>query len=273
MITTVYAPSVGNALRIYIRPTAGAVLWRLLRKTTDDFTGADDSAAFLVEEGTSKSILDTVNLFNGTRYFYRAYYLIGSDWIGSASASGVPVATFSDLSVDPLLMVRERLDLGLQVYVDRGALSHVSGRIPVMTASPLMEETPLPVVTVHLASDASSDRFIGDFVTPDTYSISDGNWTSYEGWLSSVQLTIGVWVLNADERADLRKAIKAILMANMPVFAEGGLSQVDMQFSDVEDFTSYSAPVYEAICTFTCKAPSLVDGTDPAISEVFVFNT
>lgn len=48
------------------------------------------------------------------------------------------------------------------------------------------------------------------------------------------------------------------------------MSQIDLQFSDVEDFQSYTAPIYMANCSLTCYAPSLVDGIDPPIRDVVV---
>lgn len=268
MITLVYQLSIGNALRVFLRPPAGATEWRLLRKDTDDFAGPDDAAALRVYQGDEKAITDVAGLYNGMEVFYRAYYRVAGVWQASASARGKADATFTDLSADPLVLVRNRLDLGLQVYVDRGQLAHVNGRIPVMTASPLMEETPLPVVTLHVASDASQERFVGDMVGPDWFDADAFDWHSAEGWLSRWQLTIVGWCLNADERIALRNAMKAVLMGNLSVFDAAGMVQIDMQFSDTEDFQSYSAPVYMVNCSLSCFAPSLVDGTDPAIRDV-----
>lgn len=264
----VYVLPIGNALRILLNPVAGATEWRLLRLDTDAFAGPFDPSALVVHAGNDKAITDTTALFNGVTVYYRAYYKVGANWIASATKSGTPNATMADLSADPQTIVRNRLDLGLQLYVNRGDLIHVNNRIPVMTASPLMEETPLPVVTVHLASDASAERFIGDMVAADTFSQADGKWHSSDGWFSRVQLTIVGWCLNADERVVLRNAMKAVLMGNLSVFDAAGMMQVDLQFSDMEDFVTYAAPVYQAICNLTCYAPAMVDGTDPAILDV-----
>lgn len=269
MITFIQPIAVGNALRIFLRPPPGAVSWRLLRKDTDSFSGFDDPSALLVHEGTEAVVTDVAGLYNGMPVFYRAFYLVAGAWEASSSARGLANATFSDLSADPLVLTRNRLDLGLQVYVDRGLLSHATGRIPVMTASPLLEETPLPVVTLHVASDSSQERFVGDAVGPDWVGDS-GDWHSAEGWLSRWQLTIVGWCLNADERIALRQAMKAVLMGNLSVFDAAGMVQVDLQFSDVEDFQSYSAPVYMVNCTLSCYAPSMVDGIDPAIRDIVV---
>lgn len=268
MISFIQPLAIGNALRVYLRPPPGAVRWRLLRKDVDSFAGHDDPSALLVHDGTESVVTDVAGLYNGAQTFYRAFYLVAGAWVDSPSAVGRPDATFSDLSADPLTLVRNRLDLGLQQYVQRGILSHDHGRIPVMTASPLVEETPLPVVTLHVAADSSQERFVGEMLGPDWF---DGvDWHSAEGWLSRWQLTIVGWTLNADERATLRQAMKAVLMGNLSIFDAGGMSQIDLQFSDVEDFQSYTAPIYMANCSLTCYAPSLVDGIDPPIRDVVV---
>lgn len=267
MITYIQPIAIGNALRLFLRPPAGATQWRVLRKDTDTFSGPDDAAALVVYEGDELVLTDIAGLYNGLSVFYRAYYLIAGAWVASASISGQANATFADLSVDPLVLTRNRLDVGLQVYVDRGQLNHVNGRIPVMTASPLFEETPMPVVTLHVASDSSQERFVGDVVGSDWVG-DDGDWHSAEGWLSRWQLTIVAWCLNADERLALRNAMKTVLMGNLPVFDAAGMAQVDLQFSDTEDFQTYSAPIYMVTCSLSCYAPSMTDGIDPAIRDV-----
>lgn len=268
MLSIVYPVACGNALRIISQPPAGTARLRLLRKDADTFSGPDDAWAILVYEGIERSILDAAGLVNDVEVFYRAYYLIGSVWVASATKSGIPSATFTDRSVDVLSLVRDRLDLGLSVYVARGELIHDNGHIQVMTASPLVEEAPLPIVTVHLASDASSERFIGEHVANDEYDEVAEVWRSVEGWFSRAQLTVIAWCTNADERIVLRKALKSVLMSNLPVFDAAGLMQIDLQFSDQEDFTSYAAPIYQAICNFTCYAPSGVDATDVPVRDV-----
>lgn len=249
-------------------PPAGTTRIVLLRKDADTFTGWNDPAAYVVMDGMEKSLVDTAGLYNGVTFYYRAYYWNGSVWLASGTKPATPAATFVDQSVDVVSVVRDRVDLGMQVYIQRGLLSHPMNHIPVMTASPLVEEVPLPVVTLHLASDSSDVRFVGDMIANDVFNGSDGLWHSFDGWFSRVQLTIVAWCMNADERAALRNALKAVLISNMAVFDAAGLMQVDMQFSDLEDFVTYAAPIYQAVCNFTCYAPSAVEGVDPAIRDV-----
>lgn len=262
--------SCGNALRLTLAPPPGAVSWRILRRATDDFTGHDDAGAYVAYEGSEKSIIDMYGLYNGTPVVYRAYYRVANAWVPSASVDATPEATFSDLSVDPLVIARDRLEMGLKVYVDRGTLTHERNFIPVMTASPQVEDVNFPMVTIHLAADTPDIRSVGEVIASDVFSGDDGMWHSFEGGYSRTDLTIVGWCLNGDERIVLRNALKAVLMANLPVFDAAGLLQVSWNFSDQEDFTTYAAPVYQAICNFTCYAPSAVDSVDFAIRDVLL---
>ncbi len=268
MLSLIQKVSSGNALRVLLMPPAQATRIRLLRKDEDTFSGPDDPAALVVSDGMDKFITDFAGLVNGERVFYRAYYLIYGVWTPTATVSAVPSATFVDVSVDPMALVRERVELGLKVYLDRGVLTHERGFIPVLTASPMIEDVPLPLVTVHLAADAPDMRSVGEVIRDDVYTDSNGLWHSFEGGYSRTDLTVVVWALNADERIAMRNALKAVLMANLPVFDAAGLMLVSWNFTDQEDFQTYAAPVYQAICNFTCYAPSAVESVDSAIRDV-----
>lgn len=266
MISTVQKLPAGNGLRIWLLPPAQTGRIRLLRKDADSFTGWDDADALLVSDGEAKVIIDITALANDVPVYYRAYYWIGSGWTASQTVSATPSAGFVSINADALSLVRDRLELGLAIFVKRGLLVHERNYIPVLTASPQIEEIPLPLVTVHLESDSSEVRGLGEIIGNDR-PIS-GGWRSVEGWYSRIRLTIVGWSLNADERIALRNALKAVLMANLPVFDDAGLLQIDCSFSDIEDFQSYAAPVYQALCNFSCLAPSAVESTDPAIRDV-----
>lgn len=271
MISMIQNIAVGNALRILMQPPLKVVRIRLLRKDSDSFSGWNDQDAIVVSDGLEKCVTDIDGLYNGVPVFYRAFYLVGATWYPTATHTATPEATFVDHSVDPMTVVRNRLELGLQVYVARGDIQQERGFIPVLTASPQIEEVPLPLVTVHLNSDAPDMRSLGEMVTNDTFHEESWNWSSFEGGLSKTDLTIVGWSLNSDERIVLRNALKAVLLANLPVFDASGLSLVSWNFSDTEDFNSYAAPVYQAICNFTCYAPSAVESVDSAIRDVVVY--
>lgn len=258
----------GNALRISIAPPAGAVAWRVLRRTSDSFTGPTDTDAIMVYAGTARVVLDDNGLTNGTPVWYRAYYWDGAAWSSSASATATPQATYSDESTDALSVVRDRLDDGLLVEVQRGVLHHADGAIPVLTAPPVYDATRFPCVTVHLQSEAPRERWIGENATGDDNDkdyFSDTS-TDGAGWLAQTQLTIMGWSLNPDERKELRKSIRRILVANLPVFDERGMVNVNFSQQDTEDFESYAAPVYQVMTSFDCLTPILV--TDPGANLI-----
>jgi len=268
MIAMIQLIPAGNGLKIILHPPAKTVRIRLLRRDDSAFTGESDPAALLINDGKETYIVDTAALYNGHVVYYCAYYFDGTNWTASAVVSATPNANFADMSSDAMTVVRDRIELGLQVYVDRGLITPSSGRIPVMTASPLVETTPMPLITIHLASDSSEDRFIGDMVANDIFDSTEWKWHSQDAYFSRVQLTIIAWCLNADERIILRNALKTVMISNFAVFDAAGLMQVDIQFSDQEDFVSYAAPIYQAVCNFTCYAASVVDSVDPAIRDL-----
>lgn len=270
MISLVQKIPSGNGLRVLMQPPAAATRIRLLRKESDDFSGWDDADAIVISDGTERCVTDINGLINGVPVFYRAYYQIVGAWAQTSVFRAVPEATFLDRSVDPMTLVRDRLELGFKVYVDRGQINHDRGFVPVLTASPQIEDVPLPLVTVHLASDSPDLRSLGELNANDVFSGEDGMWHSVEGGYSRTDLTIVAWSLNSDERIVMRNALKAVLMANLSVFDAAGLLMVSWNLSDLEDFQTYGAPVYQAMCRFTCYAPSAVESVDPAIRDVVI---
>lgn len=266
MIAMIQPMAVGHALKVFLDVPANASRFRLLRKVTDTFTGEADPGAYLVSEDVGRAVIDSAGLMNGTLYYYRAYFLVDGAWQASPTVSATPAATYTDRSSDVLTVVRERLDLGLQVEVARGALVNDEGHIKVLTAPPIYEETVWPMVTVHLSNEAPGERAVGESPFPDE---SDGSeWTEDEGWLARVQLTIMGWSLNPDERIELRKALRRIVIANLSLFDFAGMVEIEFSQQDTEDFGSYNAPVYQVLCTFSCLAPVVVGSNVGAIEEV-----
>lgn len=269
-ITQLQKLPIGNAVRVFIQPPAGATRWRLLRKTVNSFSGQDDPEASVIHDGDERVVLDAEALINGTTYYYKLYTWNGSVWAAEPSVSVVPNPNFEDIGTDVLSVVRDRLDEGLKVMLAKGLLTHPKGHIQVLTAPPAFEDTAWPVVTVHLMQDLPGERGIGELIGIDEFDADAWDWKSSEGWLSRVQLTIIGWCLNADQRIAIRKALKAIVIGNLPVFDAYGMVQIEFQQSDTEDFQSYAAPVYQVSNTFSCLAPSNVSTTDPAITDVEV---
>jgi hypothetical protein len=266
MISLIQPVSAGNALRVFLVPPAGAVQWRLLRKVADTFAGEDDPEALLVYEGADKITLDILQLVNGRKYYYRPYYLVDDAWVPGDTASAVPNAIYEELGGDVLSLVRDRLDLGLQVEVERETLRHAEDYIPVLTAPPIYEDTVFPVVTVHLSNEQPAERTVGETVEVDDFDA--GQWTEKEGWLARTQLTIMGWSINPDERIALRRALRRIVQTNLPIFDFAGMVEIEFSQQDTEDFASYAVPVYQVLCTFSCSAPAQVGAKVGAIKEV-----
>ncbi len=267
MISYIDSLPAGNAIKVLLQPPVAADRWILLRKSTDTFSGASDPAAIVIHDGGERFLLDTTGLVNGETVYYRAYYFSGLTLISqSMSRSASSGSTFQFASLDAVSVVRDRIDLGLQSLVQRGAIQHPRNLIPVMIASPLIEEAIMPIVTVHLASDSSEMHGVGNLIDDNDMS---GIGDDIEGWYSRYQLDIMGWSLNSDQRKLLRSALKHILLINRPVFEYAGIETIDLQMSDAEDFESYKAPVYMVNCTMRFLAPSVVSAPADRIIDVF----
>lgn len=266
MISMITPLAAGNAIQLLLRPPASADRWRLLRHEVDEFTGPDDENAVLVFDGELKTIVDDIRLENGAQYFYKPYYLLGDRWDEGDSRAASPKATYEDRSVDALSIVRERMEAGLRVEVDRGTLRHDKGLIPVLTAPPQYDETSWPVVTVGLVNERDEIRALGEMVEVDegiAHELEEN-----EGWIASTQLSIVGWSLNPDERIELRKALRRIIVANLPIFEANGMQRIGLSQQDMHDFESYSAPVYQALCTLTCLSPIVVGHRVDGIADI-----
>lgn len=125
-------------------------------------------------------------------------------------------------------------------------------------------------MSVHLDSDGPAERGAGeDF--PDEV-IEDG-WLEDEGWIARHELTVIGWTLNADERIEVRQALKRLIVGNLPVFEAAGLLQIEFSQQDDEDFATYSAPVYLARGRFSCLAPYGVSTQiDPIVDVEVIVN-
>lgn len=260
----------GNALQLTVVPPVGALRWRVLRQGIDSFSGPTDSAALVAYEGTEPIFIDSaVGLINQAPAFYRAYYWDGTVWTASVTAQGTPDATYADQSVDALTIVRERLEAGMAVEIAAGRISNTNGHIRVLTAPPVANEVELPIVTITLESEPIGERGVGEQIGSDTF---DGvDWTEHDGYIASVRLNIVCWSLNPDERVELRKALRRILVANLPVFDFAGLVLVEFTFRDADLLEGqFEAPVYQVVVDFSCQAPVVITNEVDAISDVIV---
>lgn len=272
MIHTVWPLPVGNAIRLHLSPPAGAVRWRILRAGADVFSGPDDTSAVLVFEGDDKVVLDTHFLKNNAPAFYRPFYWINGAWVPGETASGIPAATYDDISTDPQTIVRKRIEEGLAEEVKRGALHNDLGYIQVFTAPPQMaDDFRFPLVTIELQSDRPNTRALGEMIAPDEFDPIGWDWNEHDGWLSDVELSIVGWSLNPDERIELRKAIRRLIVANLPVFDDAGMVQVQLSMQDMDMLSGeFSTPLYQCVGTLTCQAPVAVRAKSAAVRDVDV---
>ncbi len=272
MISIIQPIPVGNALRLFIEPPVGSTFWRVLRKAADNFTGQDDSSALVVYEGDEKIFVDSQHLINEQMVFYKVYYRIGNSWAASATSSGTPSATYEDHSTEVLSVMRDRIERGLLVECQRGNFQPENGYISVYTAPPSLEQDlRFPLVTIHLDKESPAIRGLGDDISGDEFDSIGFDWLESEGWLAQVQLTIVGWTQNSDERIELRKAIRRLIVGNMQVLADQGIVQVEASFED-NDMVSgeFSAPIYQVVTSFSCIAPVRVGNKVAPIAGVNV---
>lgn len=269
MITFIAPMAAGNAVQVFLEPPEDAVRCRVLRKRTDTIEAADDAKSNVVFDGLERSFIDTTALVNDTEYFYRPFYLIADAWVAADSRAVTPAAGFADLAPDALDVIRERLDLGFAAFVKAEAIIHPQGHVPVLLATPSLENCSFPFVSVHLQGDAPAERFVGEQLAPD-YAGGIGEEAyvaSSEGWLARQQILIIVWSNNGDARNLLRKCLNAIVMINLPVLEAAGLMQIEPNFADIDDANTYEMPMYQTTCTITCIAPAAVETRNPVVRD------
>lgn len=277
MIAMIQPLHAGNALRLFLQPPAGAVVWRVLRKASDTFSGHDDPSALVVYEGEERVIVEAASsLTNDQMWFYRPYYTTdGIVWTADTGAHGTPSAIYADHTTDVMSNMRDRLEAGLLVECQRGNFQTELGYIQVYTAPPSMEHSlRFPLVTLHLENEEPGDRAIGESISGDAFDAIGLDWQESEGWLANVRLGIVGWSLNSDERIELRKAIRRLVVANLSVFEGFGWSMPSLSQQDA-DFVNgeFGVSVYQSVGTFSCTAPVRVSGTVGVINEIFSRST
>lgn len=271
MISMILPLPIGNALRLFLRPPAGSDHWKVLRKESAIFSGHDDPDAAVVYVGQDLNFTDTFFLINGARAFYCPFYTVdGITWAAGAVADGTPAATYDDQSADVLSFLRDRIEAGLLVECQRGTFATELGYVQVYTAPPSLErDLRMPLVTIHLENEEPGERSLGETVAHDEFDAIGYDWDESEGWLSNVTITIIGWSLNSDERIELRKAIRRIIIGNLPVFEDKGWSLVSLAQNDIDAVNGeYPAQIYQVMNTFTCLAPVRVGGRTPAVRTI-----
>ncbi|MNY60256.1 hypothetical protein D3C86_1967870 [compost metagenome] len=90
----------------------------------------------------------------------------------------------------------------------------------------------LPLVTVTLEGESRDLRGIGEDTMGDFLEADSDEWLEHEGWLAGVQVSIVGWSLNPDERIELRKSIRRVIVGNLTVLADKGMLLPNLSLKD-----------------------------------------
>ena len=189
---------------------------------------------------------------------YKPYYRMSDgSWQAAPSAGATPVGTYEEFTTDAMSFLRARLEAGLKIEVQRENLLHESGYIQVFTAPPAIEKNlRFPLVTLTLDHEQPAHRGIGEDIMGGEYDAIGGDWFDSEGWLSDVQITVVTWSQNSNERIEMRKAVRRVVIGNLPAFEEKGFTQISLSAQDVDAVNGeYTANLYQTFFTFSCIAP------------------
>lgn len=263
--------SAGNAVKLVLRLSTGSAYQRILCKTSDTFTGPDDPNALMVVDLCSSDFWVDArdSLVNGVPVFYRAYEWIATNWVDIGGSFGVtPATSYVPDVLDVQEFVRARVQLGITAAVARQQLFPPSGAIEVVTAPfGLSETTTFPTISVHLENTGPDVRGLGDEVEGDLF-VSPDTWYATEGWLAQTSLNIVGVSQNADERIQLRKVLRQIIQANLPVFSGVGMSLIEFRQSDSEEFVENNTPLYRTNGSFNAVAPAWIRSPAGIIDEI-----
>lgn len=274
MISMVEPLHAGNALRLFIEPPTGAIEWKILRKGSGTFAGVGDPSALMVYQGGENVIVDTNSLQNGVMAFYCPFYTTdGQTWTPGPVSNGTPNANYAEHTTDVLTDLRQRLEAGLFVECQRGNFQTELGYIQVFIGPvPLDQNQRFPLVSIQMEGEDPSERSLGEMLSADSFDSIGGDWDESEGWLSNVRITVQGVAINSDERNELRKALRRVVLANLPVFEGLGWSQPSLQTHADDNAVNgeFPAPLFITNNTFSCVAPVRVGGPVDAITDVTV---
>lgn len=265
MISMIQPLFAGNALQLFLKPPVGFTRWKILRNGSGVFSGPNDASSVVAYDGDATVVIDSAgSLTNDVRWFYGPFYTAdnGVTWTAGPVNSGTPSAIYVDNSTDVLSLMRERLEAGLLVECQRGNFQTELGYIQVYTAPPQMEQgLRFPLVTLHLDGEDPSGRALGELISSNNFNSIGFDGYESEGWIADVRLQIVGWSLNSDERIELRKAIRRLVAANLPIFDSYGWLEIGLSQQDIDAVNGeYPAQMYQVSNTFTCMAPVSVSG-------------
>lgn len=234
---------------------------RILRRADDAFAGADDPNAVLVGDDWEDTwLVDSADdLVDGVQVWYRCFDWVNGGWIDQGvSFAATPQVNFEPDGLDPQEFVRDRIQIGINYAIAQGWLQPASGAIQVTTAPFQLSETvTFPTISVHLESTGPADRSIGDELVEEFDQFAD-QYEGTEGWMARTALNVAGVSQNPDERISLRKALRQIVQANLPVFAGAGLRNIEFSQTDSEEFREKDVPLYHTNGTFSCVSPAWI---------------
>jgi hypothetical protein len=229
----------------------------------DSFAGPDDpAAARIADDYAGRDLLDLFGLQNGTAYHYRVFYrAAGGAWLDTQHAAvATPAATYGGDGMDPADFVRDRIQAGINVEVQRGVLrpgANSNGRIEVLSAPFAMaDKAQFPCVSVHEDASEPEVHALGNVLMPDEH-LTGGGWQENQGWLSRYRIAVVGASANPIERGILHRALARIVKANLGIFYARGFDLVDFGQAMHED-TERNVPLYFSVGTFSCLAPSWI---------------
>lgn len=262
----------GNAVRVHLQPAIGAVEMRVLRKTADTFSGPDDPAATVVGDALTVEpfVLDSADdLINGAVAYYRGYDYVSGSWVDQGQTFPItPGCTYRPDDLDVQEFIRDRFQLGIASAIAAQALFPATGAIQVTTAPfALPEATTFPTVCIHLEQISQDMRVLGDSMQ-DYFDEPTAEWITTEGWLSRATFNVVGVSQNPDERIQLRKVLRQILIANIPVFAAVGIVTPEFSQTDSEQFSENNVPLYYSNGVLNVVAPDWIRTSEGLISDV-----
>ena len=123
-------------------------------------------------------------------------------------------------------------------------------------------------MTVHVDSDGSHERAIGEAIGMSDWNALSGQFEDGQGWHARSVLRVVGWSKNPDERIALRKILRRLVIGNLDVFESFGMTLIDFHQADMDDLASYPVPIYMAAGTFSCSAPAFVTESVGRITDV-----
>lgn len=261
----------GAGVLIALCPPANARQLRVLRRYDANFPDDPDnpgvgSVRVTGGDRATSFAIDWQSVIPGVAHYYAPYYLVNGAWARGEERNIVPTVQTQSISRDSIDVIRERVEAGLNVFIDDGQLHHPRGRFDVLLGPPQFESVTFPAVALQTESNEQDEQFIGGFVGETN--ITDSISRDFRGGFSRYTVQIAIWSLNPDERRLLRHALRDVIVANRDLLELLGIQELEYSLRDDEDFQAYNAPLYRVIATLNYLSPDVIVDDAPTISRV-----